>query len=75
MVVVVVDRDAHALVVDLYPAGDGDAGEQHRQHRGQAGAEGRYQQFGRRGDPRAERHDIMEQREARRKADAADQRD
>ena len=71
----VVDSDAHAPVVDLHAPGDEDAGDQHRQNRRQAGAKDRYQEFGRRGDPGAERHDIMEQREACRKADAADQRD
>ncbi len=71
----VVDRDAHARIVHLHPPGDDNAGEQHRQNRRQAGEEGRYQEFGRRGDPGAERHDVVEQGEARRKACAADQRD
>jgi hypothetical protein len=71
----VVDRDAHALVVDVHPPDHGDAGDQHRQRRQQTGAEGRDQKFGRCSGPRAERHGIMHQREVCREAGADDERD
>jgi len=71
----VVDRDAHAPVVDVHPSDHADAGDQHRQHRQQTGAEGCDRKFGHRGGPRGERHGIMQQRETRRKAGAADERD
>ena len=70
----VVDRDAHAHVVDLHAAGDGNGGGKHRQQCRQAGGGGRNHKFGRGSRPGAERHDKVKEREARRKADAAGQR-